>query len=501
MTTRLVPLDFCAPPQQACAAAWATELLARPELAKAAFWAGGPAVSKLLILLRSVVSDYRTFIDIGAAVYNPGDESDVGSGAMAFFKLWSRRTHPITVHAFEPSNTHLDGFSNRSRGEIQLHHTIVSDRAGRVPFYGTKNVATSNVRLLGHPRYAGASVRTVPSTTVDAVAAREGLERIDILKVDAEGTEWEVLLGSHTLLSRRRVRVLIAAYEHPWSIDTAAAVYPLDGGNQTHDHRNRRRPPPPTVREMQIPSLFSVTRHLRAYGYDAYLLGYSCGEDKAKTATGGEAQAARRGQLQRDQEQPARVQDQQGVEDRRSSAISASSCRLHLLPLSGACWDDLFEFGREPSKYSLPFTWFDFVAVVSDSVEGALLRSRSDGGSCFPGVPHLESAARAQAAADEEAKAKLAVKRARKEAKAKAARKDHAGQATVADQRSKFEKAQGKGTPDLAPNYTSTAPWPRGRATPKAKATSSEEGACNQYRTLKRRRACRLGLYEGAQKR
>ena len=46
-------------------------------------------------------------------------------------------------------------------------------------------------------------------------------------------------------------------------MDTVTPVYPIGG----------RRPAPPTVRAMQVPSLYSVSRHLANYGYVSYLLG------------------------------------------------------------------------------------------------------------------------------------------------------------------------------------------------------------------------------------
>ena len=105
----LPPLEYCDDAARACAASWASNIGLRPDLVKPAFWAGGSAVKLLLLLLRAERFDYRTFVDIGAAIYAADDDSDVGSGALAFHKLWSGPDHPVKVHAFEPSNTHLEG--------------------------------------------------------------------------------------------------------------------------------------------------------------------------------------------------------------------------------------------------------------------------------------------------------------------------------------------------------------------------------------------------------
>ena len=42
--------------------------------------------------------------------------------------------------------------------------------------------------------------------------------------------------------------------------------------------------------------------------------------------------------------------------------------------MSGDCWDDVFELGRDPHAIGYPYTWFDFVAVVRGSAESAFIR-------------------------------------------------------------------------------------------------------------------------------
>ena len=192
----------CPAEQQQCSAEWALQLERRPHLAKPAFWAGGPAVQLLLRLLARHRREYDTFIDIGAAIYAKNAVDDMGSGSMAFLDLWSRPTHPVTIHAFEPTQTHLNTLQARAGRQIKLHAELVGDREGSATFYGMRNVATSNTRLLAHPRYAGAKKRFLPSVTIDGLCEREGLRHVHVLKTDTEGCEWEVLLGAHRMIRR-----------------------------------------------------------------------------------------------------------------------------------------------------------------------------------------------------------------------------------------------------------------------------------------------------------
>ena len=50
------------------------------------------------------------------------------------------------------------------------------------------------------------AVEEAPATTLDLYCEREGVARIDLLKVDVEGAEFQVLVGARRMLRERRVR-------------------------------------------------------------------------------------------------------------------------------------------------------------------------------------------------------------------------------------------------------------------------------------------------------
>ena len=91
-------------------------------------------------------------------------------------------------------------------------------------------LATSSIYLFSGARYkarvAGQApdadvwdvgdIRTqeVQMTTVDHYVALEQLEKIAVLKVDAEGAEVEVLAGAQRLLEARRVAVVLVEYSY-----------------------------------------------------------------------------------------------------------------------------------------------------------------------------------------------------------------------------------------------------------------------------------------------
>ena len=62
----------------------------------------------------------------------------------------------------------------------------------------------------------GAVARAVPVVTLDDEMERRGVGRIDLLKIDAEGTDAFVIEGARRLLARRAIGVLQFEYNAPW---------------------------------------------------------------------------------------------------------------------------------------------------------------------------------------------------------------------------------------------------------------------------------------------
>jgi FkbM family methyltransferase len=59
-------------------------------------------------------------------------------------------------------------------------------------------------------------VRTVETATVDGYCTEHNITRIHLLKIDAEGTDLDVLRGARGVLERRAVEVLQFEYNHRW---------------------------------------------------------------------------------------------------------------------------------------------------------------------------------------------------------------------------------------------------------------------------------------------
>ena len=70
----------------------------------------------------------------------------------------------------------------------------------------------------------------VRSTTIDEFCSEQKFERIDILKIDTEGFEFEVLKGARNLLYGRKINFVYMEFNsvHPQAGMTQAALAPID---------------------------------------------------------------------------------------------------------------------------------------------------------------------------------------------------------------------------------------------------------------------------------
>jgi FkbM family methyltransferase len=129
---------------------------------------------------------------------------DVGANLGVWSLLAARRNSGAQIHAFEPAPRMAEQLRchialNGTTG-IQVHACAVGAEEATMPFFV---VPQGNTGASSFFRQPGVELR-VPVTTVDDFVHREGIERIDMLKVDAEGAEILVLKGACEVLSSDR---------------------------------------------------------------------------------------------------------------------------------------------------------------------------------------------------------------------------------------------------------------------------------------------------------
>ncbi len=126
----------------------------------------------------------------------------------------------VRIHAFEPSRATFRRLEQRFAGHrladwLTLHRSALSRRPGTGRLHVVHQLAGSN-SLYPACRKQPQAVEEVGLTTADAYAKEHGIERLALLKIDAEGHDPEVLAGAGELIGRRAVEVVQFEYNVRW---------------------------------------------------------------------------------------------------------------------------------------------------------------------------------------------------------------------------------------------------------------------------------------------
>ncbi len=167
---------------------------------------------------------------------------DVGANVGLYALAAAAANHQATIHAFEPTpelverlqeNISLNDFAN-----IMVNAAAVGQQAGEIVLHYSGGHEGDNEGM----NYVSAqttrsSDRVVSVVSLDAYCQQQGIEAIDLLKMDIEGHEYHALCGAERLLSHGAIRCILLEL-NSWAVErsgrTLADVVDLLSG---HDYR------------------------------------------------------------------------------------------------------------------------------------------------------------------------------------------------------------------------------------------------------------------------
>jgi len=122
------------------------------------------------------------------------------------------------IHAFEPCTAAFERLKNRYANDSRVRalQMAVCNRDGEIEIMSNTSPVTNSILksdIQGSEYWGENLLETqsrilVPATTLDAYCRKEGIEHIDILKLDIQGAEYQALEGAADLLARRAVSLL-----------------------------------------------------------------------------------------------------------------------------------------------------------------------------------------------------------------------------------------------------------------------------------------------------
>mgnify|MGYP001157950403 CR=1 FL=1 len=163
-----------------------------------------------LLVIQNLIRDGDTVFDVGACG---------GGWSMGVTEYWEK----VVIHLFEPSPENyqrllVSNLSNKNSGsQFIFNNCALSDTEQVKTFYHyDSNPYLSTLyrrheaeRLFNIPHPSSYPVFV---TTLDRYCSRAGVERIQFLKIDVEGGEFDVMKGARQLLERGHIDVLQFEY-------------------------------------------------------------------------------------------------------------------------------------------------------------------------------------------------------------------------------------------------------------------------------------------------
>lgn len=132
---------------------------------------------------------------------------DVGANDGRTILRWRRHLPSTRIFAFEPVKSTFDTLAERTAAlpDVRLFHCALGAVPERRTIYLDEMSALNSFYA---ERTGSGRSEEVEVDTLDAVLAREGVDRVQLLKIDAEGHDLEVLKGATAALADRRFDII-----------------------------------------------------------------------------------------------------------------------------------------------------------------------------------------------------------------------------------------------------------------------------------------------------
>jgi len=126
-----------------------------------------------------------------------------------------------TLFSFEPEDANFQAASRTLQAygnRVRLYNVAVSERAGTSPLFINSHYGSHSLLPVGAQRFWGTygrtlATRNVETVSLDQVADANGIDHIDILKMDIQGGELAALRGAARLLESRSIDVIAIEVE------------------------------------------------------------------------------------------------------------------------------------------------------------------------------------------------------------------------------------------------------------------------------------------------
>jgi FkbM family methyltransferase len=136
---------------------------------------------------------------------------DVGANVGQSVELFRNYFARPVIHSFEPGTAAFEELTRATAGVPDLHRNNfgLASQAGSRTFIENELTNMSSLLEPGSDCWGGIKqTYAVDVTTIDDYCAANGIERIDILKIDTQGSEFDVVKGAEAMLRKGAIHLI-----------------------------------------------------------------------------------------------------------------------------------------------------------------------------------------------------------------------------------------------------------------------------------------------------
>lgn len=201
-------------------------------LTKILFWEGYETFEYTTIFLK-LIKKVDVFFDIGS---NIGYYTLMGANANKNLKIEAFEPS-LGVHFYLSENVKINDFSN----QVSINYLALSDTTGEIDFHEIRNKKFPTVHNLSGEHNLGTKNHlisrktTVKSDTLDNFVAKKQTQKIDLIKIDTEGSEHLILENSKKTIAKFKPIIICEVLFN--TIETQLEEIMIAEGYEFYNHK------------------------------------------------------------------------------------------------------------------------------------------------------------------------------------------------------------------------------------------------------------------------
>ena len=145
----------------------------------------------------------KYFLDKEVIVFDIG--SNLGTFSQQLSQTFPKRL--LEVYSFEPIDELLTKQKIKN-GNLHKYNYVISDKSGFINFYEHEISSQSSIMVNDKIKNQKVKKLTKEAITLEQALGKTGVNKIDLLKLDTEGNEFNILKSSEDLLKKNIFKII-----------------------------------------------------------------------------------------------------------------------------------------------------------------------------------------------------------------------------------------------------------------------------------------------------